>query len=377
MSPTSEAGYVVEPFLHYGEAVVYNPLTDLALADPDPLYASLLRFSDAAGKDRATFPEPRDPLIAAKWLVPSNEAGAARFRLKSVQIETHTICNHACRFCPVSLSRRDNYFMPTALYTNIIRQVSVLKDTLEGVWLHNYNEPTIDTRLAELVKIAWEHGLTPCLNSNGSGLTVSVVEALLRAGGFGSIAINLSTLDPHRYAQQRGADHLELVKANLERLKLSPLAPQMHIVVVGNGDAREEADFDEIARFFEGSLFAVRHYPHNNRAAALATGVSGDLQDPRLGGCEFLGSRPLQHLTIDAYGNVVICCQDYYSKNCAGNLNTETLSSILTGAKMQALRNLVYGLLPAPSDFICRKCPFVLRRRRTARPPPDASPIAY
>ncbi len=358
---TSSNRYIVEPFLHYSDHAVYNPITNLSLTDSEPLFAALRDFSLTLKTQESQSAAQVADLATPGWIIPETAPVSSRYRLKSVQIELHTLCNHSCAFCPVSIARRSKYVMPVGLFESILNQLQEFRETLQGVWLHNYNEPTLDPRLPSMVKLVWERGLRPCINSNASGLSESTVSALQNAGGLQSLSINLSTLDPQRYAEQRGVNQLNQVRANLERLKSVQLAPRMNIVVIGNGDDQEEKDFNQISEFFKGSLFTVNHYPHNNRAGALPTGRCGDASEELLGGCDFLGSRPLQHLTIDAYGGVVLCCQDYYSKYGAGNVAIEQLTSILSGVKMQQLRSQVYGLLPAPRDFICRSCPFVLR----------------
>jgi hypothetical protein len=350
----------VEPFLHYEGQSIYNPITDKRLTVEEPIFASLLAVMRDPFSIKELSEIDRESLQNEKWIITVSSDPSYRFRLKYVQIETNTICNHSCHFCPVSHARRSSYFMPTDVFERIIDQLVPFRGTLDGIWLHHYNEPTTDRRLGSFVRYVWEKGLIPCINSNASGLTPHKVSELMDAGGLGSLTINLSTTDRKKYHADRGVDHLELVLKNLDYLKEIPLAPQMHIVVIGNGDEAEEREFQQILTLFKGSYFKIFHHAHNNRGGRIQTGSSGDITEGPLGGCDFKGSRPLQHLTIDAYANVVLCCQDYHSDYVTGNLVKELLLDILEGDRMRKLRRWVYGLDIADSDFICRKCPFSL-----------------
>lgn len=350
---------MIEPFLHVSEDSLYNPLRDVTLQTHDTLFRTVTSLIQGERSIRELDPSLSNQLLNAGWLVVDDNKLDQRFRLKYVQIESNTICNHSCSFCPVSVSPRKNYRMPLEVFDQIMRQLVPYSDTLEGVWLHHYNEPTTDGRLVDLLKLVRSYGLSPCMNSNASGLTPKKVRELIDAGGLQSLTINLSTLDREKYKKQRGIDQLPLVQANLEALKSVRLAEHMHIVVIGDGDPEEQMEFERISDFFKGSAFEVFHYAHNNRASRIETGLSKNIPSGPLGGCDFKGSRPLQHLTIDAYANVVLCCQDYYSDYKAGNLSEQTLDAILKGERMAQLRRWTYGRDVAPDSFICRTCAFV------------------
>ena len=359
LDPSHTNSIVIEPFLHVSQDALYNPLRDVTLETHDTLFQPVNAIIRGERSLHQLDTSLADQLLTDGWLVVDDNKLGERFRLKYVQIESNTICNHSCSFCPVSVSPRKNYRMPLEVFDQIMRQLARYSDTLEGVWLHHYNEPTTDGRLVDLIKLVRSQGLSPCMNSNASGLTPKKVRELIDAGGLQSLTINLSTLDREKYKRQRGIDQLPLVQANLAALKHTRLAEHMHIVVIGDGDPEEQLEFERISEFFKGSEFQVYHYAHNNRASRIETGISKNNPSGPLGGCDFKGSRPLQHLTIDAYANVVLCCQDYYSDYKAGNLSEQTLDLILTGERMAQLRRWTYGRDVAPDSFICRTCAFV------------------
>lgn len=355
------AGLQANPFLHFGPDRVYDPLTDRTITQEEPGYASLLAV--AAGLGAETIPEADRRFLATNgWLLPEVDDASRRFLLKYVSLEAHTVCNQSCYFCPVSIAPREDYFMPTELYERIVGELAAYRDTIEGVFMINYNEPTADKRFVDQVRTIRAAGLPPAVLTNGTGLTPKRVDALVEMGGLRYLSINLSTLDRERYTKERGGDHLGVVLRHLEYAKDKPLAEQMEMVVLGTGNEAHKRDFAEITERFAGSRFTVKYYEVMDRAGYLQIGLKPALPNQRLCGCENIGSRPLQHLHITPRGQCVLCCEDYDAKYVVGDLTTESVHDVLTGPKLSLMRRWAYGLEEAPRDFICRGCSFALTR---------------
>jgi hypothetical protein len=348
---------VANAFLHVGRDRVYNPLTDLLLTEGQPGYADLRRVIGGAGS--AELPGPAvEALLGAGWLVDADVDLSRHFRLKYVSLEAHTVCNQSCYFCPVSIAPREPYFMPMELYRDIVQQLTAWKDTIEAVFMINYNEPTADKRFVEQVGVIRAAGLSPAVLTNGTGLTPDRVDALAALGGLRFLSINLSTVDRERYTDTRGNDHLGKVLENLDYVRDKPLAERMDIIVLGTGDEAHQRDFEEISERFANSRFAVSKHRVMDRAGLLQIGAKPPKPHQRLCGCENVGSRPLHHLHITPHGKVLLCCEDYYENHVIGDLNESSVADVLTGPEVAQLRRWVYGLEEAPADFMCRKCVF-------------------
>ncbi len=350
----------IEPFLQVSDGHVYNPLTDRTLKAGEPGFAELRAL--AARPPAATTPLSRESerrLEADGWLV--GDADASRFRLKYVSLEGHTSCNQACYFCPVSIAPRAPHAMPMEMYERIAGELAAFRDTLEGVFMINYNEPTADPRFLEQVKVLKKNGLPAAVLTNGWGLTPERVDALIGMGGLRYLSINLSTLDRARYTKDRGADHLPRVLANVDAVKNRRVAQEMVVVVLGRGDAVHAADFEAIKARYAGSLFEVRTYEVMDRAGHLDLGLKPETPIARLRGCENVGSRPLQHLHVTPHGMCILCCEDYDERYVVGDLTRSTVAEVLRGPELARLRRWSYGLEEAPDDFICRKCIYALK----------------
>jgi hypothetical protein len=357
-----EAGLRLNPFLHVGEDRVYDPLTDRTLVSGEPHYELLRGLLGGALEVDAVAAGERAALAREGWLLPAEEDASRRFHLKYVSLEAHTVCNQSCYFCPVSIAPREDYFMPTELYERIVGELAAYRDTVEAVFMINYNEPTADKRFVDQVRAIRAAGLPPAVLTNGTGLTPGRVDALVGLGGLRFLSINLSTLDRERYRKERGGDHLELVLRHLDYAKDRPVAEQMDMVVLGTGNEAHKRDFEEISRRFEGSRFAVKYFEVMDRAGYLQIGLKPAAPNQRLCGCENVGSRPLQHIHITPQGRCVLCCEDYDAKYVVGDLTRESVHEVLTGPAMSLMRRWAYGIEEAPGDFICRGCTFALTR---------------
>lgn len=359
--PWSATELQVNPFLHVGPDRIYNPLTDRTILETEPGYAelrALVAGTGSLGAERARLA----PLADMGWLVPADSEPERQFLLKYVSLEAHTVCNQACYFCPVSIAPREDYFMPTPLYERIVGELAAFRDTIEAVFMINYNEPTADKRFLDQVRALKAAGLPPAVLTNGTGLTPARIDALVEMGGLRFLSINLSTLDRERYTKERGGDHLSVVLRHLDYAADKPVAQQMDMVVLGTGDDNHKRDHEEITKRFAGTRFEVKAFEVMDRAGYLQIGARPAAPHKKLCGCENVGSRPLQHLHITPRGLCVLCCEDYDEYHVVGDLNRESVLDVLRGPEMARMRRMIYGLEEAPANFICRNCVFALTR---------------
>jgi len=353
--------WIPSPYLHLFEHAILNPHTGRGMGADHPWYTMLRRLilEDSVINESH---ELRAELADHDWLIPEGADLSHRYRIRWVSLEAHSICNQRCFFCPVSVAPRAPYFMPTEVFNRAVHEVAALGQPVEAVTMIQYNEPTIDRRFVEQVRCIKDAGLPAAVLSNGSNLRPEMVDALVLMGGIHYFSVNLSTLDREQYAKDRGKDHLERVLANLDYAKDTEMAEEMVIVVLGTDPEEHARQFEAISRRFAGSRFKVQDFEANDRAGYLDIGLAAEGRELRVRGCDYMGSRPIEHLHITAAANVVICCQDYDEKWRLGNLNTQSIHEILDSEAYARARRIVYGIDPPPEDFICAKCRYALRR---------------
>lgn len=347
------------PYLHVFDHAIMNPHENRGLGAEHPWYPVLRRLIE----ERTViedFDEVTRGLAADGWLIPVGLDLSHHYCIRFVSLEAGSVCNQRCSFCPVSVNPRPPVSMPTELYERIIDEIVALDQPIEAVAMNQYNEPTIDKRFVEQVKYLLDAGLPVAVFSNGTGLTPTKTDALVAMGGLHFLSVNISTLNRVEYREERGKDHLEQVLANLDYAKDKPVAEEMVLTVLNEDREKLDQAMTAVVRRFEGSRFKVKDWIVNDRAGNIDVGMGG--ADGPLRGCEYMGSRPIEHIHITADARVVLCCQDYEEKAVAGNLKAQSLETILKSPEFARMRRITYGLESAPADFLCSSCRYAIRR---------------
>ena len=348
---------VVSPFLHDRGDHLYNPLTGGYLPKSDDSFRALERVG--RGDDASVSPAVLAHLRAERFLIDDLDAEVRRTHLLYVSLETCTVCNHRCPFCPVSVEPRDRDVMSRELFESIVDQVSAIAGPQTVISLSNYNEPTIDPHFEDRIRYLFERRLSVSILTNASGFTPKRGELFESLGRFRYIGINLPTLRADRYEKLHGTRDLAKVIANIDGMRARELSEESAIVVLGDEDDEHLRDVAEIREHFEPQGWIVKPFKIRSRPAS-GTYVVEPPPLKKLRGCELMGSRPFEHLHITATGTAVLCCQDYYEKLQIGNVKEQSVAEILGGDTMARLRRWVYGVEDAPDDFLCRRCEFAI-----------------
>src|SRR5712691_7150078 len=190
-------GTTVSPFLHDRGTVLYNPITGESLPKEGEAYRMLARMEAGAIPENGT--GVLDHLRAARFLIDDVDAEVRRSHLLFVSLETCTVCNHRCPFCPVSVDPREREVMSQQLFESILDQVVEAGGRGAVVFLSNYNEPTVDPLFEERCLALFARGLPVSVLTNASQFTPERAARLGAAGRFRYVGINLPTLDPERY----------------------------------------------------------------------------------------------------------------------------------------------------------------------------------
>lgn len=348
---------VVSPFLHDRGAVVYNPLSGESLPKESEAFRALSRIGQGLP---AAVPEGvLDHLRTARFLIDDLDSEARRSHLLFLSLETCTVCNHRCPFCPVSVDPREREVMSAELFESILDQTFAIGGRDVIVFLSNYNEPTVDPLFEERCRALFERGMPVSILTNASHFTPDRADRLEALGKFRYIGVNLPTLDPERYQKLHGTRDLARVLANVDAMRARTLSEESAIVVLGEEDDAHREDVARIRERFEPRGWIVKPFRIRSRPAS-GTFVPEPPAKKKLRGCELMGSRPFEHLHVTATGKAVLCCQDYYERLTIGDLKRDSVAEILGGETMARLRRWTYGVEEAPEDFLCRRCEFAL-----------------
>jgi 8-amino-3,8-dideoxy-alpha-D-manno-octulosonate transaminase len=101
----------------------------------------------------------------------------------ALDIEINSKCNIKCSYCPISKQSRGNEYMAESLFAKILQDLGSFP--YKGrISPHFYGEPTLDSRLVGLMKLARElvPGAQLIIHTNGINLTRSLYRELIEVG---------------------------------------------------------------------------------------------------------------------------------------------------------------------------------------------------
>lgn len=235
--------------------------------------------------------------------------------LDAVEIETTTICNRKCIYCPNSKISRPQTSMEEAIFKKIIDSLAEIGFS-GRISPHFYGEPLMDERLPELIK--YTRGKLPKahikLFTNGDLLTVGKYKELCDTG------INVFRVSQHSLIPSK------IIKETLKYAK-----------------ENKGAKIEYVNYYSE-------YYENKNKNNILMNrGGLINIQTEHKSTCFFVNQ-----LTFDYAGNAVLCCNDYLSSVKFGNIQTSSVRDIWCDTNyVKARRNIMGGRWVFD---ICKKC---------------------
>ena len=280
--------------------------------------------------------------------------------LKYLQIETTSVCNQRCFFCPVSKEKRAKSQLSIERINKII--TGLRHYPIETISISGFNEPTLDKQLIEKITAFRQAKLAVHLYTNGSGLTPALTDELLKAG-VSNFTINLSTLDETQYQKTRGTKNIKNIAPHLHYL-LAQIQKQHQkvkatVLVLGKRDEQHGTNIQMITKkFAEFTVPQIIILPLAEFAGKSTHVLPKRPYHKTLRGCA--ENRPNQWLHFTATGEAIFCCHDYFAQYKMGHIDESTIAQIYQGEKVAQWRRWITGKEEAPKDFLCRQCVFAL-----------------
>ncbi len=233
---------------------------------------------------------------------------------KHISIETTSVCNLRCSYCPNSIYEREKEFMTSSLYYRLIDSIVEYTPHFCGMLsLNLYGEPLLDNILAEFVAFdrPWLPIASIHINTNGMFLDLERYLRLVHAG-VDWFCITQHTATPSAVL----SDTLTTITR----------------------------DYPHMARFSYSE--GVREF--FNRGGLLDIPVA-EVPDIKFERCN-----AYRDLAINVKGDVVLCCNDYLGQHSFGNAGKQSIGRIWNENRYCGARNLLmFGFLPFQ---MCRKC---------------------
>lgn len=282
-------------------------------------------------------------------------------QIRFVQIETGTACNYGCLYCPVAYFPRRKQFLELATIAKIIDQLSLFPN-LQTIYLNGYDEPTLNVNLVRIIRLVARLGIHIVLFTNATGLTPRVADAIAESRASIEFDIHLSTSNRRDFEKIHQSRLFERVMVNIRHLRNFHKLYGIKVCISAQAPENPEGDrlCRELEATFAGSGLPTFRWIPNDRAGLLAhTEYNLQIYKKNLRGCS-LQNRTSEWIHINATGNVILCCQDYFETHVLGNVEEMSLVDILSSEWRGRLHDWTIGVACAPDDYMCRRCKFAI-----------------
>lgn len=270
-----------------------------------------------------------------------------------IEIETSSLCNRRCVWCPNYDHARgtEEHYLPMAIWQKLLAELSLLEYRGRFAF-HNYNEPLYDPRIFNLVaqaRQALPHAYL-VLYTNGDPLSALKVRDLM-TNGLNEIRVTLYPKNNHIAFGQ------DLAQAKIKKF-LGKINPNEHFVVTQIACHTKPNEVEHV--YVLNDCLCVRIiFPnvttYSNRGGSVKIDYLNQFR--RQETC----LRPFHSAAIDYLGNLKLCCQVYDTKDdknqpyVIGNIATQSFISLWNSEKLNQLRQKIQNL-----DFqnvsICQGC---------------------
>ena len=284
-------------------------------------------------------------IIIKKQLLPS------QCRPKMLEIETNTLCNNCCRFCPVATHPKSkNQVMDLGLFTEIMEK-AVRCGTVIGVTLHFYGEPTLDIFFEDRIKLIAQTDMKLYLHTNATYLDRKKVEILMRhRETLQVIIVNFPSADKIEYNYITGSNNYKKAYQNL----LFICKMGLPIVIDVHGTVAQTKKNQCLIReeFQKYPNVYINVDQTTDRCGYIQNEFQLNLFNTNLYGC----LKSIQNVVISVNGDLFLCCNDYNKQYCYGNINEGELVDLMSNLRITELRKKILGLVSVGKDLICRQC---------------------
>ncbi len=285
-------------------------------------------------------PNAADQLDLSNLTAPVDNGRSARWRMpyaekpKYIQLETVTVCNAKCKFCPQHEIRRTPPRMPDETWKKIVDDTRGM-----GIVYRPFltNEPFVDKRQVEICRYIKRNDPTAKVeyNSNGELLTEEVGRALLDAG-VDIMRFSIDGFSKETYGPSRVGLDYDKVKSRVTRF----------LEMWDEGGHRDDC-FTEIRMIRvpenEHEIDAYKAYWGPRCSEVIITELyewpwtGQKASDVVLKPC----LKVLDEMFFYADGKATICCWDVHQKAVIGDVLRQSVPEIWDGYIARQLRGIL------------------------------------
>ncbi len=156
-----------------------------------------------------------------------NKIKLSDYGFNILQIETSANCNMACSFCPYPLKDDISSKLNLDTINKIISQIDTTDEKFKYITFSQFNEPLLDSRIFDILKISKEKNINTLFITNGLLLNKEKnIQGLI--DNCPKIKISLQVLDKTKHKDARGLDidlnrYIQTIINFCERIKKTKL----------------------------------------------------------------------------------------------------------------------------------------------------------
>jgi len=253
------------------------------------------------------------------------------YQPREVSIETFTLCNARCTFCPYPTLDRKGTKMDTS---TLLRLHEEMRDFKRPFFFSPFkvNEPLLDDRLESYCQLIDEENPMASLRlfTNGQPLTMKTLEWIAKLKRVEHLWVSLNSTNPVEYRTLMGLDLFKVIQKldGLHWLIVNQKFP--HKVVV----SRVKQDCPEDVEFLK---WCGRYWPRFDAILLDRKGWLGHVEPSN----PTIPAKPCvrwEELSVMSDGRVALCCMDGTGEFAIGNVHEKTLLEIYNDPKLTERR---------------------------------------
>lgn len=272
-------------------------------------------------------------------------------KIKKINFEASTFCNHKCTFCsnPDSKTLKSNISVEDfkIVMDNIYQYLSV-----NELGLSAKGEPILNTNLSEIIKISKQDYKINYiyLSTNGSLLNSKKLIELLDSG-LDSIKFSINGFDKMEYAKIHKKDNFDIVMKNLKNA-IDIKKKNNFKLFISSVTKIDENIIKNKFKLLLGEKFkyidGFMHY-----TPVFTPAIVSNIQK------EFTKYKPcsmlFDEIYIDSNAELTACCFDYFGELRFGDLRSIDFLKAWNSTDFNALRQM-HIKKTLPKEHICYKC---------------------
>jgi len=261
-----------------------------------------------------------------------------------VDIETASACNLKCTMCPHGI---ESYDGPRSLIKDELAR-KIIKDCIKSgvtsLKLSGRGEALMHPHLVDYVKMAKAGGIIDVmLNTNALLLTKEKASQLVDAG-IDLIVISMDGTTKEIYELIRSGSDFETVVNNIEYLiqykkEIGSPRPMIRLQFIKMKENIHQ--YENFIRKWEDKVDVLVGLEYSERGTVNQEEKHVE-KKKRIG--RAYCPHPFQRLSIDAKGQGLMCCVDWYGKYVVGDCHTQSIKEIWKSRKIEYGRECIERL---------------------------------